>query len=145
MVAPLFEIMPLWKLYYHLVWSTHDRQPLITPSRETQLYRYIGCKVDSLGCSLHAIGGMEDHIHLVTSIPPKLSIADFVKHIKGGSAHKLNHSHPGANPKFRWQNEYGVCSLGSKQLDRAIAYVHNQKDHHKNGTIISSLETATGD
>jgi len=143
MVVLLVEMMPLWKLYYHVVWSTHDRQPLITPAREPQLYGYIARKVDALGCILHAIGGIDDHIHLVVSIPPRLAIADFVKHIKGGSAHDLNHSYPGASPKFGWQNEYGVFSLGSKQLDRAIAYVQNQKDHHQNGTIVASLEITT--
>ncbi|XHX75797.1 MAG: IS200/IS605 family transposase [Stenomitos frigidus ULC029] len=143
MVALLVKIMPLWKLYYHLVWSTYDRQPLLTPPREAQLYRYIARKVDSLGCILHAIGGIDEHVHLVVSIPPKLAIADFVKHIKGGSSHDLNHSNPEAKPKFGWQNEYGVFSLGCKQLDRAIAYVQNPKDYHKNGTIIASLETTT--
>ncbi|XGV95439.1 MAG: IS200/IS605 family transposase [Leptolyngbya sp. BL-A-14] len=143
MVALLVEIIPLWKLYYHLVWSTYDRQPLLTPVREAQLYRYIARKVDLLGCVLQAIGGIDDHVHLVVSIPPKLAIADFVKHIKGGSAHDLNHSYPGASSKFGWQNEYGVFLLGSKQLDRAATYVQNQKDHHKNGTTIASLETTT--
>ncbi len=132
--------MALWRLYYHLVWATEERQPLITPEREPKLYSYIIGKADSLGCIIHAIGGIEDHIHVVTSIPPSLSIADFVKHIKGSSAHQFNQDSPPTSAKFGWQRGYGVFSLGGKQLDEAIAYVSNQKQHHSQGTAIASLE-----
>lgn len=132
--------MAYWRLYYHLVWATKERLPLITAEREARLYPYIVAKADSLGCIIHAIGGIEDHIHVVVSIPPKLAIADFVKNIKGSSAHYLNQHLPAAE-KFAWQEGYGVFSLGSKQLQRAVAYVNNQKIHHLQGTAIASLET----
>ena len=82
--------MPLWRLFYHLVWATHERQPLITPAHEQILYPHIKGKVDFLECQLHAIGGIEDHIHIIVSIPPKLSISDFAKRIKGSSSRYLN-------------------------------------------------------
>ncbi len=132
--------MAFWRLYYHLVWATKERQPLITPEREPKLYSYIIGKADSLGSIIHAIGGIEDHIHLITSIPPSLSIADFVKHIKGSSAHQFNQDSSPTSAKFSWQRGYGVFSLGGKQLDEAIAYVSNQKQHHSQGTAIASLE-----
>ncbi|RDH47132.1 IS200/IS605 family transposase, partial [Mastigocladus laminosus WC112] len=49
--------MALWRLYYHLVWTTKERQPLITTNLETQLYGYIIGKADQLGSIIHAIGG----------------------------------------------------------------------------------------
>lgn len=61
--------MALWHLYYHLVWATKERQPLIAPDREAELYRYIIGKADALDCIVHCLGGTEDHIHLVVSIP----------------------------------------------------------------------------
>lgn len=132
--------MSFWRTYYHLIWATEDRQPLITRDREPKLYDYIRGKADAHGCFIHAIGGIEDHIHLVVSIPPKLSIADFVKKIKGSSAYHLNHTASSPDLAFSWQHGYGVLTLGSKQLDDAIAYVNNQKEHHHNGTIIRGLE-----
>jgi REP element-mobilizing transposase RayT len=132
--------MAFWRLYYHLVWATKERQPLITPEREPKLYSYIIGKADSLGCIIYAIGGIEDHIHLITSIPPSLSIADFLKNIKGSSAHQFNQDSPPTSAKFSWQRGYGVFSLGGKQLDEAIAYVSNQKQHHLQGMAIASLE-----
>ncbi len=135
--------MALWRLYYHLVWATKERLPLIDPKREPDLYNYIIGKADSHGCIVHAIGGIENHIHLVVSIPPTLSIVDFVKKIKGSSSHQMNQLLPSLEAKFGWQRGYGVFSLGRKQLDEAIAYVKNQKQHHLQGTIIAALERET--
>jgi putative transposase len=132
--------MAFWRTYYHLIWSTESRQPLITSERETELYNYIIGKADTIGCMIHAIGGVEDHIHLLASVPPKISIADFVKRIKGSSAYHLNHTRCTSDLGFSWQKGYGVLTLGSKQLDTAKAYVMNQKLHHSHGTAIQGLE-----
>jgi REP-associated tyrosine transposase len=130
----------LWRLDYHLVWATKERLPLIQPELKPILYGHLFGKADSLQCIIHAIGGTEDHIHIVASIPPKLSVADFVKHLKGSSAHHLTQTLAGTSTAFGWQRGYGVLSLGSKQLPDARAYVGNQKTHHNQGSIIASLE-----
>ncbi len=131
--------MSLWQLYYHIVWATKERQPLIIPHKEPDLYDYMIGKSDALRCIVHAIGGMEDHIHLVVSIPPTMAIAEFVKNIKGSSSYYFNHSLTSTSNKFAWQEGYGVFSLGSKQLEQAVNYVKNQKNHHLQGTTNSHL------
>jgi putative transposase len=130
--------MTLWKTYYHLIWATHDRLPLITTTHESELYQYIRQQCSNLDCPLHAIGGTEDHIHLVVSIPPRLAIAKVVKQIKGSSSHYMNQTI--CKQGFAWQNEYGVFSLGSKQLEIAVNYVLHQKQHHAKGTTFRTLE-----
>lgn len=132
--------MALWRLYYHLIWATKNRHPFITADIEPVLYGYTIGKAQALGCITYAIGGVENHIHLVVSIPPKLSISDFVKGIKGSSAHHLNYGLDKPIPHFGWQRGYGIFSLGSKQLAQAVAYVQNQKTHHQQGTTIAALE-----
>jgi putative transposase len=132
--------MSLWQIYYHLVWTTKNRQPLITSNREAQLYHYIIGKADALNCKIHAIDGIEDHIHLVVTIPPTLAVAEFVKKIKGSSSHHLNHSPNTSCEKFAWQEGYGVFSLGYKQLQYAVIYVQNQKSHHSQQTTHPYLE-----
>ena len=127
-----------WRTHYHLVWTTKNRSPLITPEREQILYGYIQGKADAIGCIVQAIGGINDHIHLVISIPPTLSVADSVKQLKGSSAYHLNHSQTGE--WFGWQRGYGVLTVGSRQCDRAIAYVLNQKEHHQEKSTIAALE-----
>ncbi|MDJ0736313.1 MAG: IS200/IS605 family transposase [Nostocaceae cyanobacterium] len=139
--------MAFWRTYYHIVWATKERQSLITPNRETDLYNYIIDKANNLNCIIYAINRIEDHIHIIVSIPPSLSIAEFTKNIKGSSAHLLNKNHrlsADAIP-FAWQRGYGVLSLGSKQLEQAISYVKNQKNHHSQGTAIPSLERYDND
>jgi putative transposase len=131
--------MAFWRLFYHIVWATKEREPLITQELEAELYGYLRGKADFLGSIVHAIGGVDDHVHIVVSMPPKLAIADFVGHLKGSSSHHLNHM-PGAPGNFRWQRGYGVISLGQRQLKRAIDYASNQKEHRRQGTTISALE-----
>jgi putative transposase len=133
--------MPLWRLYYHLVWATAERLPLIAQQVEPSLYGYILGKADALGSIVHAVGGIEDHMHLIASIPPRLSISDFVKGIKGSSAHHLNHGGASLEQVFAWQRGYGVFSLGSKQVDDAIAYVTHQREHHRQGQVNALLES----
>ena len=132
--------MAFWRTYYHLIWATKGRQNLIISQREASLYKYSIGKANFLGSIIHAIGGTENHIHIVASIPPNLAISDFVKNIKGSSTHQFNSESPSNIEKFSWQRGYGILSLGSKQLNEAIAYVNNQKQHLSKGTIISSLD-----
>lgn len=130
--------MSLWRTYYHIVWATKKRSPLISPSIEPVLYGHIQAKAKSLECHLYAIGGVADHIHLIISIPPKLAIAQTVKPLKACSSRYINSAFP--DQQFTWQREYGVFSLGGKQLPNAIAYVENQKRHYDTQTLIRSLE-----
>jgi REP element-mobilizing transposase RayT len=101
--------------------------------------KYTNCCTISFEKPIINIGGVEDHIHLIVSIPPKIAIAEFVKKIKGSSSRLLNNIKNDAL-QFSWQEGYGVFSLGSKQLDRAIAYVQHQKEHHAKNTAIAALE-----
>lgn len=131
--------MPLWRIYYHIVWTTKNREPLITPELETPLFGYIVGKANELGAIIHAINGTEDHVHLVISIPPKFAVADVVRQLKGASSHRINEA-SGKQAAFGWQRGYGVFSLGGKQLPEAIDYVSRQKEHHQSGTTIEWLE-----
>ena len=133
--------MSLWRIYYHIIWATKQREPSIHSEKELELHNYIIGKSNFLNCIVHAIGGMEDHIHIIVSIPPTMSISEFVKKIKGSSSYHLNNNISTTSDKFSWQEGYGVFSLGSKQLEAAVTYVKNQKIHHSQGTTNSHLET----
>ena len=129
--------MALWRLYYHLVWGTKNRLPLIQAHYEDDLYNYIIGKSNHCGCIVHRVNGMPDHLHLIVSILPKISVSEYVQKIKGSTSHYLTEKYffP-----FQWQKGYGVFSISQKNLDQAIEYVKNQKIHHANSTIISILE-----
>jgi len=105
--------MPYWRLYYHFVWSTKDRLALIDERIEAELYIVIAAKAKELGATVHSIGGIEDHVHLAASVPPKVSLSEFVGLVKGNSSHFVNHV---IKPDFyfAWQEEYGVQSFSEK-------------------------------
>jgi putative transposase len=131
--------MPYWRLFYHAVWGTKGRMPVIADSVAADIHRVITSKAQELGALVYAVGGMEDHVHVVASIPPRISIAEFVGQIKGTSAHVTNHVllPEGA---FTWQTEYGVVSFGGKKLDTVVKYVLEQRQRHQEKRLIPLLE-----
>lgn len=131
--------MPYWRLYYHFVWATKDRQPLITPDLAPHLERAIIAKAKSLRAVVHAVRCVADHAHLVASVPPAVAPASFVGQVKGYSAHLVNRER-GLPYVFSWQAEYGVVSLSRKQLPSAVEYVARQAEHHADNSAVASLE-----
>ena len=126
--------MTYWRLHYHLIWATFERHPILTPVREKVLYRVLSKKALELNSKIHAAGNVDDHVHLVISIPPRLSVAECVKHLKGASAFEINRI-PGDNELFRWQKGYAALSLGEDLLEIVMTYASRQKEHHKHLTI----------
>ncbi len=136
--------MPYWRLFYHFTWATKGRMISIEPDWEAELHRVITAKAQALGAIVYVVGGIEDHVHLVASVPPKSALADFVGQIKGNSAHFVNHvKAPEAH--FAWQTGYGVVSFGEKNLDMVIQYVKRQREHHSGTTVIPFLERDESD
>ena len=131
--------MSYWRLFYHFVWATKDREPLIAAQIEVSLHKVIVAKAQELGGIVHAVGGIEDHVHLVVSVPPRLALSDFIRQVKGASSHFANHG-VSLPYRFAWQTEYGVISLANAHLNTAIAYVRHQRQHHNQATLIANLE-----
>lgn len=126
--------MTYWRLHYHLIWATFERQPILTPGREKVLYGVLSKKARELNLKIHAAGNVDDHVHVVVSIPPGLSVAECVKHFKGTSAFEINRM-PGNHEKFQWQEGYAALSLGEDLLEFIMEYASRQKQHHKDRTL----------
>ncbi len=131
--------MPYWQLFYHIVWSTKDRLPLLTPDVEAIIHDLLRGKAVGLGATVFALNGVFDHVHLVVAIPPRIAVAKFIGQIKAVASTKFNKSRV-SEVSFFWQEEYGVFSFDGKRLPNYIAYVERQKVHHAQGTIIPILE-----
>jgi putative transposase len=129
------------EMYFHFVWATKGREEMITSTVRQTLYAYIQGICREHGICVYALGAMPDHVHLACDLPTTLAVADFVKQIKGGSAHLVNHSPE--TPKtmaLRWQPGYGALTLNSQDLKRVISYIENQETHHRNNTLLGKLE-----
>ena len=123
--------MSYWRLFYHIVWATKDREPHLTEPRVGLLARSIQAICTDERVLLHAIGGMPDHIHIAVSIPPRIAIAEFVRQLKGATSRRFNTTAAAANLEhFDWQPEYGVLSFSEDSLPTIVSYIDNQRAHH---------------
>lgn len=127
------------EINFHIVWHTKSNLPLIKPEIETKLYGFLKHKIiETPRVYFHAVGGIENHVHLAISVPPNLLMSDFVGKLKGASSYHINQT---ANHKLlQWQRGYGIVSFGTKDLKWVINYILNQREHHKKGTTYERLE-----
>jgi putative transposase len=124
----------------HIVWHTKDNAPALVENIEARAHHHLKHSVlQTEGCLFHGIGGTEDHIHLVVSVPPTLLVSEWIGRLKGACSHYINKEI--ANRKvLEWQTGYGVVSFGTKDLPWVLAYVRNQKQHHAQRSTHERLE-----
>ncbi|MGB3266829.1 MAG: IS200/IS605 family transposase [Microcoleus sp.] len=127
------------QLYVHYVWATWDRLPLITPDIQEAIYATIIGKCNNLKCTVIALGGIEDHLHLLIGFPSTLTVAEIIKEVKGSSSHLVTHQlKPGVF--FKWQGSYGAFTVSRDAIDPVAKYIRNQAVHHRQKSIIPEWE-----
>jgi len=114
----------------HCVFSTKERRPQISSALKPRLHAYLGGIARRNGAKALAIGGVEDHVHILLSLPPKLALAKAIQLIKGGSSTWVHENYPN-HREFAWQEGYGAFSVGISQVDATIRYIANQEKHHR--------------
>lgn len=124
---------PYTQLYVHLVWATWDRLPIPAAEIRRDAYACMQAECTSLKVDVLAIGGMEDHVHLLARIPATISVADLVKQVKGVSSHFVTHK-LGYKDSFKWQGGYGAFTLAKADVPHCRDYVLNQEQHHRDRT-----------
>jgi len=112
----------------HIVFSTKDRRKQIPEEVQTRLWAYIGGIALTNDFKALAVGGTDDHVHTLISIPARISLAKAVQLIKGGSSKWI---HDEQKMKlFQWQECYGAFTIGISQIKATVQYIHNQREHH---------------
>ena len=114
----------------HCTFSTKERLPFIDSELEARLWPYMGGIARDNNMKALAIGGTNDHVHALLSLPATMTFAKAVQLIKGGSS-KWIHDTFAKYKKFAWQEGYGAFSVSASQARRTIAYINNQKEHHR--------------
>ncbi len=118
------------KLTYHIVFATKHRTPLITDDLQTRLYKYVGGIIRAKKGHLIELGGVADHIHLLTHLSPKFSISDTTRDIKGSSSAWVNSDGP-SDQHFEWQKGYGAFTVSYSNCHAVQRYIQNQTEHHR--------------
>lgn len=130
------------EIFLHLIWSTWDRIPLLHGEVERVAYASIRAECAAMKAEVLALGGVEDHVHLLVKLPATVSVATFMNQVKGASSHLLTHRT--ANIGFKWQGGYGAYSVSRDHLSVVSRYIERQKEHHAAGALDPNLEPGLG-
>jgi REP element-mobilizing transposase RayT len=108
----------------HLAFSTKNRRKTISKEMQNRLWPYISAICHENKIFVHAVGGMEDHCHVLFQLPPTMSMADAILLIKVGSSKWMGQS-------FAWQKGYGAFSVSASNIPAVVRYIRNQERHHR--------------
>jgi REP element-mobilizing transposase RayT len=119
---------------YHCVFSTKGRQRYITADLQSRLWPFMGGIARDNGMTALCIGGVEDHVHLLLSLPATMAVAKAIQLIKGGSSLWVHETFKKCRG-FTWQEGYGAFSLGVSQTEPTRRYIELQAEHHRKTTF----------
>ena len=126
------------QIYYHVVFSMKDRVPALSADKRENLFRYAWGVLKNYNCHLYRIGGVEDHIHILTGLHPTIALADLVKGIKVSTSNWIKDEN--LFPSFtHWQDGYGAFTVSHSDKDAVIEYIKGQEEHHKKISFQSEL------
>ena len=120
--------------YFHCVFSTKERRPFITPELRERLWPFLGGIARQNKMKAIEVGGVEDHVHILLSLPSTMAVSKALQLIKGGSSKLVHETFP-ERREFAWQDEYGAFSVSVSQLDKTIEYIQGQEEHHRKMTF----------
>jgi len=124
----------LSKVILHISFSTKNREAWLDPSVRPRMHAYLATICRDLNGDFVHVGGVSDHVHIVTTLPRTLSQAQFVEQIKKTSSKWMK----GVDADYRgffWQKGYAAFSVSPSQLDAVLEYVDTQQEHHRTRTF----------
>jgi REP-associated tyrosine transposase len=121
----------LSKILVHTVFSTKDRHPFFRDKAlRAELHRYLGGILTNHDCQPLIVGGVADHVHLLSTLSRTCKAAEMVKEVRRGSSLWLKTKNPDMH-NFAWQNGYGIFSVGFSQIEDVKNYITGQEQHHR--------------
>jgi putative transposase len=132
----IIDAMPqsLSKVIVHIIFSTKDREPWLGSDVGPRMHAYLATVCRDLGADLVRIGGVADHVHIVTTLPRTVSQAQLIEQIKKVSS-KWIKTLDARYRGFFWQRGYGAFSVSPSQLEAVLEYVDTQQEHHRTRTF----------
>lgn len=116
-------------LLTHVIFSTKDRQPFVTPELKPDLLAYLGGIVRNLHGKLIESNARPDHVHCLLSLPPTLAVAEALRLLKANSSLWIHETR--RRPAFGWQTGYGAFSVSLSNVPAVLRYIRNQDQHHR--------------
>lgn len=116
-------------LLFHIVFSTKDRLPQLTPDVRERVFAYLGGIARNHNAAAIEIGGVDDHLHILARLHPMMGVAEFIRVIKSNSSGWVHETWP--SREFAWQTGYGAFSVSRSRVPEVVQYIRNQEEHHK--------------
>jgi REP element-mobilizing transposase RayT len=133
------------RVFVHVIWATWDRAPLLEEiDVRRAVHACIAAKCRDLKCEALAVGGVDDHVHVLVHLHRTVATAVLAQEIKGVSSHLVNRK-LGHVSELHWQRGYAAISVSPSGLDRVKSYVLKQVEHHHQGSLIRALEELESD
>jgi REP element-mobilizing transposase RayT len=117
--------------FIHLTFSTKGRRRAIPPEFQPRLWKYLAAIANERNIEVMAVGGVEDHVHMLLAIPASCALADFISKLKANLSKwmRSQNAWPG------WQEGYGAFSVSASHVNTVCAYIRGQAEHHKKHTF----------
>ena len=120
----------LVKIDVHLIFHVKSTGVKMRKEDLERIFTYIGGVIKGVDGIPIEVGGMTDHVHVLTSLPKSMSLVDFVRIVKGDSSKWMKSIDPHYTA-FAWQEGYGAFSVSSSLIDKTVAYIRGQAEHHQ--------------
>jgi REP element-mobilizing transposase RayT len=122
------------KVILHVIFSTKNREPCLDSNVRLRVHAYLATVCRDLGADFVRVGGVADHVHIVTSLPRTTSQAELIEKIKKVSSKWIKTS-DARYRGFFWQRGYGAFSVSPSQLESVLRYIETQREHHRTRTF----------
>jgi putative transposase len=122
------------KNHFHIVFSTRGRRKLISKQIQPELWAYMAGICKNVGISVHARGGIEDHVHALVELPVAIPLPKAVNLLKSNSSRFMSE-----RERFSWQEGYAAFSVSASNIPAVKRYVLNQAVHHRKMTFEEEL------
>jgi len=125
----------------HCVFSVKERRPFLTGTIRERLWPYLGGIARENDMKALAVGGVEDHVHVLLSLPATLPLSKAMQLLKGNSSKWLRETFPELRAQdFAWQEGFGAFSIGLSGIENTVHYIQRQEEHHRKRSFREELE-----
>ena len=124
-------------LHYHIIFSTKYRKPWIDDAWIHRLHEYMGGTIRGLDGVPQAVGGVNDHVHLLVGLKSTHRLSDFMRDLKKSTSEWVHETIK--ESRFNWQDGYAAFTVSPTSRDGVRSYIGNQREHHRKRSFLEEL------
>lgn len=127
------------KVYLHIIFAVKNHESLLPAIYLPRIHAYMGGIISKFGHYPCAIGGIDNHVHLMIGYNINQAVPDLVRNLKSSTSRFINDNH--FTPfRFEWQTGYGCFSYSHTHVEAVCKYIRNQNEHHKSISLEEEIK-----